>query len=53
MLDALKERLSEKPGLYQDEMAGFLFDEFNVLLTTTYISRALASIGWTKKATRS
>ena|SRR2546423_5888641 len=27
MLDALLERLLEKPGLYQDEMAVYLFDE--------------------------
>lgn len=52
MLDALRERLLEKPGMYQDEMAVFLFDEFDVLMNTSAISRALASIGWTKKAAR-
>jgi len=46
MLDMLLERLVEKPGLYQDEMAAFLFDEFNVLVTTSTINRALKSIGW-------
>jgi DNA-binding CsgD family transcriptional regulator len=30
MLEALRERLIEKPGLYQDEMAVFLWDEFNI-----------------------
>jgi hypothetical protein len=44
MLDALRERLLEKPGLYQDEMAVFLYDEFSVLITTSSIHRALASI---------
>jgi transposase len=52
MLDALREVLLEEPGLYQDEMAVFLYDEFNVLVTTSTISRALKSIGWTKKTTR-
>jgi Winged helix-turn helix len=52
MLDALREHLLEKPGLYQDEMAIFLYDEFGVLVTIPNISRALKSIGWTKKATR-
>lgn len=52
MFDALRERLLEKAGLYQDEMALFLYNEFNVLLSTSCISRALASIGWSKKAGR-
>ena len=43
MLDALLERLLEKPGMYQDEMAVYLFDEFNVLVNTSAISRGLAS----------
>jgi transposase len=52
MLDALCEHLLEKPGLYQDEMAIFLYDEFGIHVTIPSISRALKSIGWTKKATR-
>jgi len=52
MLDALCEHLLEKPNLYQDEMAIFLWDEFEVLVTTFSIGRALASIGWIKKAAR-
>jgi transposase len=52
MLDALCERLLEKTNLYQDEMAIFLWDEFEVLVTTFSIGRALAPIGWTKKAAR-
>jgi hypothetical protein len=52
MLDALCEYLLEKPELYQDEMAVFLWDEFEVLVTTHSIGRALASISWTKKAAR-
>jgi arginine repressor len=52
MLEALYERLIEKPGMYQDEMAIFLYDEFRVLVTQSNISRALKSINWTKKAAR-
>jgi hypothetical protein len=49
MLDTLCEHLLEQPELYQDEMAVFLWDEFDVLVTTFSVGRALASIGWTKK----
>jgi transposase len=52
MLDALREHLLEKPGLYQDEIAIFLYDKLGVLVTIPNISRTLKSIGWTKKATR-
>jgi hypothetical protein len=52
MIEALCERLLEKPDLYQDEMVVFLLDEFRVLVTTYSISRALASVGWSKKAAR-
>jgi hypothetical protein len=34
MLDALREHLLEKPGLYQEEMALFLWDEFGVHIST-------------------
>jgi hypothetical protein len=34
MLDALKARLLEKPGMYQDEMALFLYDEFEILVNS-------------------
>ncbi|KAL2005970.1 hypothetical protein VTN00DRAFT_9624 [Thermoascus crustaceus] len=52
MLEALCEHLMEKPTLYQDEMAVFLWDEFGKHVTMQSISRALASIGWSKKAAR-
>ena len=52
MLEALCERLLEKPDLYQDEMVVFLWDEFRVLVTIYSIGRALASVGWSKKAAR-
>lgn len=46
------QHLSEKPGLYLDEMAVFLWDEFRTLVTTSSIRRALVSKGWSKKSTR-
>jgi transposase len=49
MLEALCEHLLEKPGLYLDEMVIFLWDEFEILVITSSISRALASYGWSKK----
>jgi transposase len=52
MLDALREKLLEKPGMYQDEMVVFLYDEFDALVNVSAVSRALKSIGWTKKASR-
>jgi transposase len=52
MLDALCEHLLEKPTLYLDEMAVFLWDEFALLATKASISRALRSKGWSKKTAR-
>lgn len=52
MLDALCEYLIEKLYMYQDEMVVFLWDEFEILVTTHSISRALASIRWSKKTAR-
>jgi transposase len=52
MLKALCEHLIEKPDMFQDEMVIFLWDEFSILVTTSSISRALASIGWSKKIAR-
>jgi transposase len=49
MLDALCDHLAEKPGLYVEEMAIFLWDEFNILPSSSSIKRALARAGWTKK----
>lgn len=52
MLEALLEHLIEKPGLYLDEMALFLQDEFDITVSTSSIKRALSSAGWTKKTAR-
>lgn len=49
MVDALCDHLTEKPGLYLEEMAVFLWDEFNVLPSLSTIQRALSQEGWTKK----
>jgi transposase len=52
MIDILCEHLLEKPGLYLEEMATFLCDEFDVLVSTSTISRALKARNWSKKAAR-
>lgn len=52
MIDALCDHLSEKPGLYLDEMAIFLWDEFRLMITTSSIRRALVAKGWSKKTAR-
>jgi hypothetical protein len=52
MLEALCDHLLEKPNLYLDEMAIFLWDEFDVQATKSSTSRALASKGWSKKTAR-
>lgn len=49
MLEALCDHLLEKPGLYLEEMAVFLWDGFQTLATTSSIRRALVSKGWSKK----
>jgi len=51
MLSVLLERLIKKSKLYQDEMVLFLYDKFEVVLTTSTISKALALVYWLKKAT--
>lgn len=52
MLDALCDHLVEKPGLYIEAMAVFLWDQFRVLPSTSSIQRALSLHGWTKKQAR-
>ncbi|CRG92909.1 hypothetical protein PISL3812_09987 [Talaromyces islandicus] len=52
ILEALCDHLLEKPALYLDEMAVFLWDEFNIYVTISTISKALTSIGWSKKTAR-
>ncbi|KAJ5354427.1 hypothetical protein N7541_005471 [Penicillium brevicompactum] len=49
MLDTLCDHLAEKPGLYIDEMAIFLWDEFNILPSSSSVKRALTRAGWTKR----
>ena len=52
MMQALCEHLYAKPRLYLDEMTVFLWDEFQVLVTTSSIRRALIAEGWSKKTAR-
>ncbi|KAJ5727959.1 copper amine oxidase [Penicillium malachiteum] len=52
MLEALCHHLSDNPGLYLDEMAIFLREEFNACVANSTISRALTAQGWSKKTCR-
>lgn len=52
MLEALCHHLSDNPGLYLDEMAIFLQEEFNANVANSTISRALTAKGWSKKTSR-
>src|SRR5580658_5709109 len=45
ILDAFREYLLEKPDLYLDEMAIFLWDEFEVHVTKLSISRCHGGVG--------
>ncbi|KAJ6178165.1 hypothetical protein N7519_008626 [Penicillium mononematosum] len=45
MLDTLYNYLAKIPGLYLEEMAKFLWDEFNVLPSSSGIQRALSRVG--------
>jgi hypothetical protein len=49
MLKALCDHLLEHPTLYLNEMAVFLSKKFDEDMAICTISRALASIGWSKK----
>ena len=42
----------EKPDLYLDEMAVFLWDDFQTMVTTSSIRRALVAKRWSKKTSR-
>jgi hypothetical protein len=52
MLEALCDHPVEKSALYLDEMDVFLWDEFETLVTTLSIRRALVAHGWSKKVSR-
>jgi hypothetical protein len=49
MLQVLQGHLLERPELYLAEIAVFLWDEFDVLVSPSIISRALRPINWSKK----
>jgi transposase len=49
MLEALCEHLTEKPGLYLEEMAVFLYDEFGISVSPSSIKRTLSFGGWMKR----
>ncbi|KAJ5435770.1 hypothetical protein N7445_006655 [Penicillium cf. griseofulvum] len=45
MLDTLYDHLAEKPGLYVEEMAIFLWDKFDILPSSSRIKRTLSQTG--------
>jgi len=49
MLDVLCEHLVKKPELYNYKMANFLWNHFQVHVTTSSIRRALISCDWSKE----
>lgn len=46
------DHLLEKPYLYLDDMVLFIWDEFQVHVTNSSISRALKHEGWSKKTAK-
>ena len=52
IVEALLYYLVEKPELYFNEIAWFLWDEFGVTVLVLTISRVLLNIGWLKKTVR-
>jgi hypothetical protein len=52
MLETLRQNLLEKVVQYLDEMVVFLWDDFEALVITSSINRALASIDWSNNAAR-
>jgi transposase len=52
VLDALLDRLLVKPDLYLDEMAEFIWDEFNLSVSTDSVRRSLKACNWSKKKTQ-
>ncbi len=49
MEQAIKMLLDERPWFYQDEIAEFLLEAFNIEVSQATISRALKRIQWTRK----
>ena len=49
MRDRLREYLSENSDRYLEEMRALLFEEFDVLVSISTISRSLRSMRWSKK----
>lgn len=52
ILDALLDHLLVKPDLYLDEMAEFIWDEFNLSVSTDSVRRSLKVCNWSKKKTQ-
>ena len=49
MGEDLLEWLEQRPLAYLDEMAYFLFDEYDVIVSEPTISKFLKRVGWSRK----
>ena len=45
----LPQYLEQRPTAFQDEMSWFLWDEFQLVVVESTISRALKQLGWNRK----
>jgi transposase len=52
VLAALLDHLLNKPDLYLDEMAEFVWDQYEVAVSVASVQRALTACKWTKKKNR-
>ena len=48
-VQAVKDLLLDKPTLFQDEVAQFIFDEFDIEISTRSVSNYLRRMKWTRK----
>jgi transposase len=52
MIDVLLDHLNEQPGLYLEEMVGYLYYQSRAWVSKYSVQRALTRWGWTKKQMR-
>jgi hypothetical protein len=52
LIKDLRTFLNERPSAYLDEMAWFIWDEYEVIATESTISRELKKMNWSRKAVK-
>ena len=45
--------LNERPSAYLDEIVWFLWDEYDVVVSDSTVSRVIKQLGWSKKVVHS